>query len=134
VIPLHPRTRKVLSGIAELNNMLDSSKNIKIVPPASYLDMIALECNAEMVMTDSGGVQKEAYYFKKACIILQSETAWVELVESGCAELTDDDPTRIEAAFYSYRSKKNALEFKPLFGDGKAAEFTVSTIIRYLNA
>lgn len=132
VIPLHPRTVKVLEGLPGLKGMIHSNPNIKITPPASYLDMIALEANTEMVITDSGGVQKEAYYFEKPCIILQNETPWVELVQNGCAELADADINRIESAFWHFRHHAADLRFVPVFGDGKAAEFTVERIVRYL--
>ncbi|MFM7079638.1 MAG: non-hydrolyzing UDP-N-acetylglucosamine 2-epimerase [Bacteroidota bacterium] len=132
VVPLHPRTRKMLANFEDLNERLTGNPNIKIIPPASYLDMVCLEANAEMIITDSGGVQKEAYYFEKPCLILQSETPWVELVDNGCAELVDADPTRIEAAFYHFRKIKDQLRFPDVFGDGKAAEFTIGQIIKYL--
>jgi UDP-GlcNAc3NAcA epimerase len=133
IVPLHPRTRHRLENMPELKQRLDKSKGIRIIPPASYLDMIALEANAEMIITDSGGVQKEAYYFEKPCIILQNETPWVELVESGNAELADADPTRIESAFWHFRKHKIELKYPALFGDGKAAVFTVGEIVGFLD-
>ncbi|MFZ9943185.1 MAG: non-hydrolyzing UDP-N-acetylglucosamine 2-epimerase [Bacteroidia bacterium] len=132
VIPLHPRTRKMIAGLKGLEDQVSKNPYMKIIPPASYLDMICLEANAEMVITDSGGVQKEAYYFEKPCLILQGETPWVELVNNGCAELVDADPTRIEAAFYNFRKSKSTMTYPPVFGDGRAAEFTVSKILEYL--
>lgn len=133
VIPLHPRTLKILSHHPQLEKQITENKNIKIIPPASYLDMIALEANTEMIITDSGGVQKEAYYFEKPCVILQNETPWVELVQNGCAELADADATRIESAFWHFRHHASTLKYLPLFGDGKAAEFTVAKIVEYLH-
>jgi len=132
VIPLHPRTRKMIAGLKGLEDQVSKNPYMKIIPPASYLDMICLEANAEMVITDSGGVQKEAYYFEKPCLILQGETPWVELVNNGCAELVDADPARIEAAFYNFRKSKSTMTYPPVFGDGRAAEFTVSKILEYL--
>jgi len=132
VIPLHPRTRKMLSSLPGLEQRLTQNSNIKIIPPASYLDMIALEANCEMVITDSGGVQKEAYYFEKPCIILQSETPWVELVQNGCAKLADADSNAIESAYYYFKKPETKLNFKSVFGDGKAAEFTVEKILENL--
>ena len=127
VVPLHPRTKKVLEGTDAGKT---DFKGIKIIAPVSYLDMIMLESASEMVITDSGGVQKEAYYFNKPCIILQDETPWVELVESGCALLADADPQRIQKAFAYFRASQANLKFSPLFGDGKAAEFTVGEIVK----
>jgi UDP-GlcNAc3NAcA epimerase len=132
VVPLHPRTSKMLKQQPELDEMIKQNNNIKIIPPASYLDMIALEANAEMIITDSGGVQKEAYYFEKPCIILQSETPWVELVTNGCAELADADQTRIEGAYWYFKKESSNLKFTPVFGDGNAAEFTIDKILEYL--
>ncbi|MFM7901918.1 MAG: UDP-N-acetylglucosamine 2-epimerase, partial [Bacteroidota bacterium] len=132
VIPLHPRTRKMLGSLGDLEARISENKYLHIIPPASYLDMICLEANAEMVVTDSGGVQKEAYYFEKPCVILQGETPWVELVSNGCAELVDADPTRIEAAFYYFRKSRASMQYAPVFGDGKAAEFTIGKILEYL--
>lgn len=132
VIPLHPRTKKMIGMVPKLQQKLDANKNILIIPPASYLDMIALEANADLIITDSGGVQKEAYYFEKPCIILQSETPWVELVQNGCAELADADNTSIESAYYYFKKPETNLKFVPVFGDGKAAEFTVGKIIEFI--
>ncbi len=134
VIPLHPRTRKMLSSVPGLEIRLTENKKIKIIPPASYLDMIALEANADMVITDSGGVQKEAYYFEKPCIILQSETPWVELVQNGCAELVDANSTAINSAYTYFKKSDIKLNFKPVFGDGFAAEFTLKEILKHLKS
>jgi len=132
VVPLHPRTRKMIASIPELKKRLDANKKLLIIPPASYLDMIALEAHADLVITDSGGVQKEAYYFEKPCIILQSETPWVELVQNGCAELADADSNAIESAYFYFKNPDTKLNFTPLFGDGKAAEFTIQEILKFL--
>lgn len=131
VVPLHPRTEKIIRNHPGLERQISETGDILIITPASYLDMIALEVNSEMIITDSGGVQKEAYYFEKPCIILQNETPWVELVSEGCAELADADPTRIESAFWHFRHHSTTLKYPPLFGDGKAAEFTVEMILKH---
>lgn len=72
-------------------------------------------------MTDSGGVQKEAYFFRKPCIILRPETEWVELLQSGTAMITDADSQKIIKAFEQL-TRASDLKFEPLYGDGKAAE------------
>ncbi len=131
VLPLHPRTAKLLDKNLEANlhQQVKKSPFIKIIPPVSFLEMIALEKNCQLVMTDSGGVQKEAFFFKKPCIILRSETEWVELVECGSAILTDADEKKIEDAYHHFADKPN-LQFPELFGDGKAAEFICSELLK----
>jgi UDP-GlcNAc3NAcA epimerase len=135
VIPLHPRTKKALENYknGELFNQILANNYIKLQPSVSYLDMIALERNARIIMTDSGGVQKEAYYFKKPCLILLNETPWVELVNNGCALLVDADVDKITKAYDYFLHKQEGLNFEPVFGDGHAAEFTVEMIIKYLS-
>ncbi|MBI2270486.1 MAG: UDP-N-acetylglucosamine 2-epimerase (non-hydrolyzing) [Bacteroidetes bacterium] len=132
VVPLHPRTAKLLDKNlpAELYKKIKEDPLIKIVPPASFLEMIALEKNCKLVMTDSGGVQKEAFFFKKPCIILRSETEWIELVECGSAIITDADENKIIAAYDLFSNKTN-LNFPKLFGDGKAAEFICGEILKH---
>jgi UDP-GlcNAc3NAcA epimerase len=90
--------------------------------------MVALEQHCAMVMTDSGGVQKEAFYFEKPCVILRSETEWVELVECGAAIVADADEKRIIAAFEELSDKKD-LKYPRLYGDGHAAEFICRELI-----
>jgi UDP-GlcNAc3NAcA epimerase len=100
----------------------------QIIPPVSFLEMIALEKNAAILMTDSGGVQKEAYFFHKCCIILREETEWTELVENGFAILTGANEHKIMTAFDELFFKK-PVEFPSFYGDGKAAEFICSKMI-----
>lgn len=130
VIPLHPRTSKLLKKNlnSELLASIKSNPRIKILPPVSFLDMISLESNCNMVITDSGGVQKEAYYFNKPCIILRSETEWVEIVEEGAAIIANADEDRIMRSYNKLKNINNR-SFPLLFGDGKAAEFICSTIL-----
>ncbi len=80
-------------------------------------------------MTDSGGVQKEAFFFKKPCIILRSETEWVELVECGAAKLCDADEAKITAAFNHF-NRVDTFSYPDIFGDGKAAEFICETLVK----
>lgn len=133
LLPLHPRTAKLLEFNleADLHQKIKSSKHFKIIPPVSFLEMIALEKNCNIVMTDSGGVQKEAFYFEKPCVILRPETEWVELVECGTAIITDADEQKIIDAFKTLTSKKD-MKFPRLYGDGKAAEFICSEILENL--
>lgn len=135
ILPLHPRTAKMMKNDLPLNLYVELVGNpyLKMVPPVSFLDMIQLEKNARLIITDSGGVQKEAYFFGKPAIILRPQTEWVELVENGTARLVDSDKPKIINAFEFFFSK-NDLEFPPLFGDGKAAEFICKTIIEHHRA
>ena len=134
LLPLHPRTAKLLEFNleAELHLKIKASKHFKIIPPVSFLEMIALEKNCKIVMTDSGGVQKEAFYFEKPCVILRTETEWVELVECGAAIIADADEQKIMEAYKTLTSKTN-MQFPNLYGDGKAAEFICEEILENLS-
>ena len=133
-IPLHPRTSNILEQTlpVELYTQLIKSPKIKLLPPASYFDMIMLEKNAQIVLTDSGGVQKEAYFFGKPCIIARSETEWTEIVENHAGILTDADLGRIIVA-YETLVKSPGIKFPPIFGDGHAAEFICNQLINNHN-
>lgn len=134
VLPLHPRTAKLLETNLSKENYaaIKSNAKFKIIAPASFLEMVALEKNCKLVMTDSGGVQKEAFYFEKPCVILRPETEWVELVECGTAIVADADENRIKNAFETLSSKTD-LKFPKLYGDGKAAEFICGEMVKYLS-
>ena len=133
VLPLHPRTAKLLEINLDKDTLsrVRANAGFKITEPASFLEMVALEKNCKLVMTDSGGVQKEAFYFKKPCIILRPETEWVELVECGAAIVADADETKIKAAFEELIAKQD-LVFPALYGDGRAAEFICKEMINNL--
>ncbi len=130
IIPLHPRTKKLLDVnlSSEIYNQLINNDMIHIIPPASFLEMIRLEKNADLVITDSGGVQKEAYFFKKPCIIIRSETEWKEIVECGAAVIADACEEKIIDAYYQLMQKENQ-EYPEYFGDGKAAIFICNELI-----
>lgn len=131
IIPLHPRTSKVLKEklTTKFYNLIIKNNLIKIIPPVSFFDMIVLEKNAKIVMTDSGGVQKEAFFFKKPCIILRPETEWTELVKSGTAVITNANTDKIIETYKYFKNKKN-LSFPSIFGDGHAAEFICKQIVK----
>ena len=134
VLPLHPRTAKILTQNLppELYQTVQDNPNIKLIPPVSFLDMIALEKNSKMVITDSGGVQKEAFFFNKACVILRPETEWVELVSCGSATIVGWNKGKIIEAYNHYANDSN-LQFPPVFGDGKAAEFICEMMLKHLS-
>lgn len=133
ILPLHPRTAKLLETNLTKENLeaIRANKNFIVTEPASFLEMIALEKNCKLVMTDSGGVQKEAFYFEKPCVILRPETEWVELVECGAAIVTDADEQRIKSAYEKLTGNKD-LKFPKLYGDGKAAEFICKEMVENL--
>ena len=124
VVPLHPRTKKRIEDL-RLN-----TDDLRIIEPASFLEMIALEKNASVVLTDSGGVQKEAFFYGTPCVILRPETEWVEIVEAGAGILADADYERIMAAYEQLVNKP--VDFSPLYGDGHASEKILEEIVRYL--
>ncbi len=131
VLPLHPRTAKLLDKNLDtvVYDRLKQNNRVRLVPPVSFLDMIMLESRCEMVFTDSGGVQKEAYFFEKPAVILRSETEWKEIVEEGCGRVVNADKEKIQEAFAHFEDKKTALTFPSLFGDGKAAEFMAGVML-----
>ncbi len=132
VIPIHPRTRAKLSeGNPELLRFLQNETSIHLIEPVSFLEMIWLEKNSRMIVTDSGGVQKEAYFFKKPCVVVRTETEWVEIVELGCAILAFETGLPMRRAFdAALKMKRN--DYPPIFGDGKAAEFICQTLLEHL--
>lgn len=130
IIPLHPRTANLLelNLEKELYNSIKKHPFIIITEPVSFLDMTMLEKHAAIIITDSGGVQKEAYFFNKPCVITRTETEWVEIVEAGAGIVTDADHSRIVSAVDHFMGKPS-IKYKPVFGDGRAAEFICSKII-----
>jgi UDP-GlcNAc3NAcA epimerase len=123
ILPLHPRTKKLLKELR-----VDTSC-LTIIDPVGYLEMVWLIDNCSLVMTDSGGLQKEAYFFEKQCITLRDETEWVELVENGFNTLVGADREKILTAFRdakSFRTKELNL-----YGGAKASESIVKELISY---
>jgi len=129
ILPLHPRTTKILRQnlTDKVFRTITDNPKIKIISPVSFFDTLVLEKNCRMVMTDSGGVQKEAYFFKKPAIILRAETEWVEIVEYGAGICTDAGIENIIKA-YRYFTWHEPV-FPPVFGDGRAAEFICRQIL-----
>jgi UDP-GlcNAc3NAcA epimerase len=130
VMPLHPRTIVTLKkNLKDLYHELTHCEHIKVIPPVSFLEMILLEKNARLIVTDSGGVQKESHFFKKPCIVLRKETEWIELVNNGTAKLVDADPVRIRSEFITFLNSHAELEYPGFYGDGKTAEFILNEIL-----
>lgn len=116
VLPLHPRTRSRIEQWGLENCVFGG---LRIVEPLGYLDMLALEQAARLILTDSGGIQKEALFFGKPCVTLRPETEWVETVESGWNMLAGADPERIIAGIA--RRDWPGGPAPQLYGDGRAA-------------
>ena len=115
IFPLHPRTR---ARLAAHNNGIEP-KHVRLVDPVGYLDMLALEQHAKVILTDSGGVQKEAFFFEVPCVTLRPETEWIETVSSGWNVLAGSDPDAIITA--ARKAARPLAAPPPVFGDGKAA-------------
>jgi UDP-GlcNAc3NAcA epimerase len=133
ILPIHPRTsQKINESInPEIPQAIENAVNFIITDPKSYLEMLLLEKHARLIITDSGGVQKEAYFFNKNVLILRHETEWNELIQNQCAVLVDADEDKIVSAASRFmRNTKN--EFPALFGNGNAAEIICNTIIEKL--
>ena len=120
VLPLHPRTRKIVddNGI-KLNN--------DVISPVGYFDMLELIRNSSFIMTDSGGLQKEAYFFRKYCVTLRDETEWTELVDAGVNAVVGSNYEKIITACKKASSAETG-EWKDLYGDGKAAQKILKTL------
>ena len=114
VWPVHPRTRKVLQSHGWQNG-----RSFSMLDPVSYLDMLCLEKEARGILTDSGGVQKEAYWLQVPCITLREESEWIETLRSGWNTLAGTDPEAIFAA--ATKSPPSTVCFNSLFGDGHSA-------------
>jgi UDP-GlcNAc3NAcA epimerase len=130
VMPLHPRT--IVSLKTRLKDLFEDISNcahIKIIPPVSFLEMILLEKNCRMIVTDSGGVQKESHFFKKPCLVLRSETEWIELVNNGTSKLVGADSELIRHEFMNFIDSPLGLDYPGFYGNGKTAEFILNEIL-----
>lgn len=124
ILPLHPRTKNAIDKL-ELK-----ISNIMFIEPLGYLEMVWMIEHSNLVITDSGGLQKEAYFFKKSCLTLRDETEWIELVDIGVNKLVG---TNTENILYSYRNRKMGqfpIEESTLYGDGHASERIIQELIQ----
>jgi UDP-GlcNAc3NAcA epimerase len=122
VLPIHPRTKKRLESF-------DLKLNATLINPVGYFDMIELIRNSRLVMTDSGGLQKEAFFFNRFCITLREQTEWKELVDYGYNCLTGTDPTLIENAVEEFMNK-TFLKKHDFYGGGTASDIIVKTLLK----
>jgi UDP-GlcNAc3NAcA epimerase len=114
VFPVHPRTRAALAAAG-----IELADNVRALPPLGYLDFAALASQARVILTDSGGVQKEAYWYEVPCVTLRENTEWVETVETGWNRLAGSDP---EVIVQAARDATQPSQHPPLYGDGHAAD------------
>jgi UDP-GlcNAc3NAcA epimerase len=114
VFPVHPRTHKAVSSLE-----YSPAPHIRLIDPVGYLDMVALERSARMILTDSGGIQKEAYWLQVPCVTLRDETEWVETTQAGWNVLVGADMTRIVQAVRTFAPPET---HPALYGDGRTAE------------
>ena len=128
VFPLHPRTKKMIHTFC----LLPRGPSIKLMDPVSYFDMLSLERQAKAILTDSGGVQKEAYWFRVPCFTLREETEWVETVRSGWNVLVGTEMRRIVKEVNSLPRRKPSSKSEGIFGDGRASWKIVRTLTEIL--
>lgn len=123
VLPLHPRTRKILA-----NSGL--KLNVTIIDPVGYFDIIELLKHCKLVMTDSGGLQKEAFFFKKFCVTLREQTEWIELVENGFNKVAGSDEKLILDSFSYFLNAQADFNIN-LYGNGNASAVIVESLMNY---
>jgi len=122
VLPLHPRTRKIIAA-----NRFELA--FDPIEPVGYFDLIELLSRTRLVMTDSGGLQKEAYFFKKPCVTLREETEWVELIDSGCNVISGTKREQVVSCFKRMREIKCNFSLG-YYGSGKAGQVIVAEMMR----
>ena len=123
VLPIHPRTR---GALARLDGLLTLRASVRLIDPVGYLDLVRLAQSARLILTDSGGLQKEAYWLGVPCVTLREETEWVETVQTGWNTLAG---ARTDAIVDAVRSFRPATMRPPLYGDGRSAERIIGALI-----
>ena len=133
VLPLHPRTKSKLAENLSISlfEKVKRTENIIIIPPVGFIDIIALQKNAKLIVTDSGGLQKEAFFFKKPCLILRDQTEWIEIVENGNAKLVGAKTEQIVNEGRKLLEEQH-LTYPSFYGDGNAAQFIAERIIEHI--
>jgi UDP-GlcNAc3NAcA epimerase len=128
VLPLHPRT-KIKIEVFGLNSILENAPKIEIIEPLSYLEMLLLEKHAKAIVTDSGGVQKEAYFAKVPCVTLRDQTEWTETIEAGWNQLVNPLTDNLPEILANVESGK---PIENLYGDGEAAKKIIAIMKSHL--
>ena len=124
IFPVHPRTQKKIIDFG-YEERISTNPQLMMTPPVSYLDMLVLEKNANIILTDSGGIQKEAYFFAVPCLTIRPETEWIETVESGWNQLIEP---RIDSLLSALKKIDRSLPHPPIFGEGDASEKITSCL------
>lgn len=122
ILPLHPRTKKFFNTYG-----LTFNDNVRLIEPVGYLDMLMLEGNSKKIVTDSGGIQKEAFFLEKPCITLRDETEWVETVSNGWNILASANTNDIISAINGFVPTKEKINY---FGDGNSSEKIVQVLAK----
>ena len=131
VLPVHPRLKKNMEANADIQNLLRDAEHVHLIEPLGYVAMLQLEQMATMIVTDSGGVQKEAYFAQKPCLILRDTTEWKEIIATGNAFLVGANAEKIKEKFkFCMQNKMN--HWPLLYGDGSAAEQIAKVIFEFL--
>ena len=121
VFPVHPRTRAALE-----HESLELAAHVEVLEPLGYLELAALASQARVILTDSGGLQKEAYWYGVPCVTLRPSTEWVDTVATGANVLVDDDPDRLVEAV---RTARLPADLPALYGDGHASERVAEALL-----
>ncbi len=135
IIPLHPGTRKAIEERVDRRTWeaFQQHPAVRVCDPLPFLDMVRLQRNASLIVTDSGGLQKEAFFHGKPCMVLRDETEWTELVENGNSLLVGADPERIAKGEEGFPGKSDDT-LSECFGDGRAGSYICSTLRAFLGA
>ncbi|GAA3712511.1 UDP-N-acetylglucosamine 2-epimerase (non-hydrolyzing) [Oceanisphaera sediminis] len=123
VLPLHPRTKKIIGSY------FHNEKNVSIIDPVGYLNMIWLIKNCSFILTDSGGLQKEAFFFNKPCITMRDETEWVELIDEGVNILAGTDKKSILSSCERVDDMRSKITNSNIYGDGNSSDIILNTLL-----
>lgn len=123
IFPIHPRTKKIIS-----HNSINVSHNVLIINPVSYIESLSLQKNAQIVITDSGGIQKEACFLGIPCITLRDETEWTETIKRGYNTIVSTEVKKFKIALKKYSTSHTSFNSNNLYGDGRAAEKIVRVL------
>ena len=130
VFPIHPRTRKNLTKFGLLDKY---QQTIKIIPPLGYLDMLSLVNDSKIVITDSGGLQKEAFFLNVPCVVLLDKPGWIEIVRTGWNQVTGINQNKIKKALSNFEMTPLKTNLEQYFGNGQAVNQIVSVCEKYIS-